>query len=572
MRVRHWSHSVVLLPEILPPDCAIQINVVFFRYAGTNGEKTMIVCNHVNRNRLTLAISMALTIGSASADFGPSFELSSLNGTNGFALTGVTAGDYSGASVSLAGDINGDGMDDLIIGAPYAATVANLAGKSYLVFGSSTGLPNPLNLSTLNGTNGIVINGAGAYDLSGSSVSAAGDINGDGIDDLIIGAPSASEGVDYAGASYVIFGDDEGLPNPLNLSAIDGSNGFVIVGVESYDESGASVSAAGDINGDGIDDLIIGAPYASYGDGAGYVVFGSDEAWSSPVNLSGLNGTNGFLISSVGERDSLGKSVGAAGDINGDGVDDLAIGAIFAGTEGDYNGASYVVFGSGDAWASSVSLSALDGSNGVVINGVSADDEAGASVSFAGDVNADGIDDLVIGAPQADPNGTGSGASYVVFGSDQTWTSPVNLSGLNGSNGFALNGVAAGDNSGTSVQTAGDFNVDGFVDVIIGAPLADPNGSDSGSSYMVFGSDQAWPASVDLSSLNGSNGFVINGVSTGDNSGGSVSTVGDINSDGLGDLVVGARLADPNGNESGTSYVVFGGQEESDVIFANGFE
>lgn len=532
----------------------------------------MIVCNHVNRNRLTLAISMALTIGSASADFGPSFELSSLNGTNGFALTGVTAGDYSGASVSLAGDINGDGMDDLIIGAPYAATVANLAGKSYLVFGSSTGLPNPLNLSTLNGTNGIVINGAGAYDLSGSSVSAAGDINGDGIDDLIIGAPSASEGVDYAGASYVIFGDDEGLPNPLNLSAIDGSNGFVIVGVESYDESGASVSAAGDINGDGIDDLIIGAPYASYGDGAGYVVFGSDEAWSSPVNLSGLNGTNGFLISSVGEGDSLGKSVGAAGDINGDGVDDLAIGAIFAGTEGDYNGASYVVFGSGDAWASSVSLSALDGSNGVVINGVSADDEAGASVSFAGDVNADGIDDLVIGAPQADPNGTGSGASYVVFGSDQTWTSPVNLSGLNGSNGFALNGVAAGDNSGTSVQTAGDFNVDGFVDVIIGAPLADPNGSDSGSSYMVFGSDQAWPASVDLSSLNGSNGFVINGVSTGDNSGGSVSTVGDINSDGLGDLVVGARLADPNGNESGTSYVVFGGQEESDVIFANGFE
>ena len=89
---------------------------------------------------------------------------------------------------------------------------------------------------------------------------------------------------------------------------------------------------------------------------------------------------------------------------------------------------------------------------------------------------------------------------------------------------------------------------------------------------MVFGSDQAWSASIDLSSLNGSNGFVINGVSAGDESGGSVSTVGDINSDGLGDLVVGARLADPNGVDSGTSYVMYGGQPESDVIFADGFE
>ena len=103
----------------------------------------MIVCHHVNRKKLTLAISMALVIGSASADFGPSFELSSLNGTNGFALTGVTAGDSSGTSASLAGDINGDGIDDLIIGAPDATTVADFAGKSFLVFGSNTGLPNP---------------------------------------------------------------------------------------------------------------------------------------------------------------------------------------------------------------------------------------------------------------------------------------------------------------------------------------------------------------------------------------------------------------------------------------------
>jgi len=418
-----------------------------------------------------------------------------------------------------------------------------------------------------------VINGESVFDYSGAAVSTAGDINGDGIDDLIIGAPSASPNVGYSGASYVVFGDDQGLPNPLNLSAIDGSNGIIFNGVANYDEAGASVSAAGDINGDGIDDLIIGAPYASGLDGAAYVVFGSDQAWTSPVNLSGLNGTNGFLINRVAAADTLGISVSAAGDINGDGVDDLVIGAILAGTKGAFNGAAYVVFGSGEAWTSPLELSSLDGDNGFVMNGVSTGDEAGTSVHAAGDVNGDNIDDLIIGAPNADPNGDDSGASYVVFGSDEAWPSSLNLSGLNGSNGFVLKGVSAGDKSGSSVGFAGDINMDGFADVIIGAPLADPHGDDSGASYVVFGSDQAWPASVNLSSLNGSNGFVINGVSAGDNSGGSVSSAGDMNNDGLADIVTGAQHADSNGNNSGTSYVIFGvAAVNGDVIFADSFE
>jgi hypothetical protein len=123
----------------------------------------------------------------------------------------VNAGDRSGSSVSSAGDVNGDGIDDLIIGAFYADPNGNPnAGRSYVVFGSDTGLPNPLDLSDLNGSNGFTINGVNAGDESGRSVSSAGDVNGDGIDDLIIGAYRADpNGNTYAGSSHVLFGQEK---------------------------------------------------------------------------------------------------------------------------------------------------------------------------------------------------------------------------------------------------------------------------------------------------------------------------------------------------------------------------
>ena len=152
----------------------------------------MVIIPDARRKKLTLAIGMVLATGVANADFLSPFELSDLNGANGFVLNGVSATDYSGASVSIAGDINGDGIDDLVIGAPYASTGADYAGASYVVFGSDQGFPSPLNLSSLDGNNGFVVNGANASDYSGASVSAAGEVNGDRIDDMVIGARGSS--------------------------------------------------------------------------------------------------------------------------------------------------------------------------------------------------------------------------------------------------------------------------------------------------------------------------------------------------------------------------------------------
>ena len=353
----------------------------------------------------------------------------------------------------------------------------------------------------------------------------------------------------------------------VELSDLDGNSGFVINGIDSGDRSGVSVSSAGDINGDGVADLIIGASRADpNGDDTGesYVVFGGIGFGSGGTfELSNLDGSNGFVINGIDMDDSSGGSVSSAGDFNGDGLADLIIGARRADPDGvAFAGESYVVFGGANVSSGrTFELSNLDGNNGFVINGIDASDSSGRSVSSAGDFNGDGLDDLIIGATSNIVDGAGE--SYVVFGdTDVGSAGSLELSDLDGSNGFVINGIAVGDFAGISVSNAGDFNGDGAADLVIGANLAVPNGSaEAGETYVVFGGASVGSGgSFELSDLDGSNGFMVNGFRILQRTGSSVSGAGDINGDGTADIIIGAFSADPNGkSDAGQSFVLFGG-------------
>jgi hypothetical protein len=423
-----------------------------------------------------------------------------------------------------------------------------------------------LDLGELTPPTGFRIDAADADLGSPSAIAPIGDVNGDGIDDLLIGVEEFTTGGGVTGAAFVVFGRSAGIPPTLSLAALDGSNGFRLEGVGALDDSGRAVAGLGDFNGDGRDDFAIGAPEASAlparpDAGVVYVVFGRGSAWPATLALASLDGSNGLRIDGPAAGTRVGTAVAGVGDVNGDARPDLLLGgssASFGG--GSFNtGAAYVVFGRGTAFTASLDLAVLDGSIGFELRGVAGEDFTGEAVAGAGDTNGDGVSDLLVGAFGADPLGRSfAGSTYLVLGRRTPFPALLLLASLDGSDGMRIDGVA-GSLSGRSIAGAGDTNGDGRADVLIGAAGLDVGSeADAGGAYLVYGR-ATLPATLDLVALDGSDGIVMPGRLSGDELGGSVAGVGDINLDGRDDFLIdAARIDTGNQNDVGRSYLVFG--------------
>lgn len=450
---------------------------------------------------------------------------------------GEDVSDASGTSVAIVGDVNGDGFDDILIGAPGDDDNGANAGQAYLFFGNSTGWAMDVDLSKANAS----FVGEHAGDLAGTSVAGAGDVNGDGFDDMLIGAPGDSDSANGAGQVYLILGKATGWTADTGLGGSSASFWGELAG----DAAGTSVAGAGDVNADGYDDILIGAPFSNNGVtldvGQAYLILGKSAGWAMDALLSASSGS--YLGEST--TDNAGTSVAGAGDVNRDGYDDFLIGAPYDDDQAVNSGQAYLVCGKPTGWVMDVNLGGVDAS----FWGEAMMDFFGYSVSSAGDINGDGYDDILIGAwgnnEGANPN---SGQSYIWFGQAIVWGMDIR----GNTAGASFWGESTNDESGFAIAPAGDVNGDGYDDFLISALYDDDGGNNAGQTYLILGMATGWAMDTRLATAGAS--FI--GEDGGDYSGFSVAGAGDVNGDGLDDFLIGAYWDDDVHNDAGQTYLM----------------
>ncbi|ABG58055.1 T9SS type A sorting domain-containing protein [Cytophaga hutchinsonii] len=438
------------------------------------------------------------------------FNPNTLNGANGFSIKGVNAKDYLGNEVSIIGDINNDGLDDICVSTQYGNPSLELAGVAYIIFGSSIPFPAAFDLNTLNGGNGFKVIGIAEDERRGKTIGRLGDINGDGIDDVSL----SSEGSKH----MFLYGKTGAFPSIITINDINGSNGFIFNG------SGiGEVKGAGDVNGDGVQDIIMGQ-YAWSGET--YILFGKKSNFPASIDAAWLDGTRGFRLGEIDGNISA-FFVSPAGDVNADGYDDVIVGIWFDSYVTSQK--TYVFFGKPGPYTALINLKAVNGTDGFAINNQNNGNFL-ASVAALGDINGDEIDDCF-------------SFRSVIFGSKSAFPAVID-------NEIALN-PAVGFVSNSFLQTAagiGDINQDGVNDFIVSAY--------NNENWVVYGSKTGFGATLDPAGLNGTKGFKFLNMNQ-SNTGRQMSGGGDINGDGIPDFIVGNSGI--NNGTFGIVYIVFGG-------------
>ena len=352
----------------------------------------------------------------------------------------------------------------------------------------------------------------------GMSVASAGDVNGDCYDDVVIGAQNYDNGETNEGRAYLYFGAASGLSTLPSWTAESD---------QAYAGLGNSIASAGDVNGDGYDDVVVGAPGYDNGEeneGRAYLYLGS---------ASGPSGTPSWAAESNQANVWYGASVASAGDVNGDGYDDVVIGAPGYDNDGISEGRIYLYLGSPSGLSSTPSWTAEGDQNS---------GHFGISAASAGDVNGDGYDDVVAGALWYDNGETDEGRAYLYLGSP---------SGLSSTPSWTAEGNQANARFSWSVSSAGDVNGDGFDEVVVGAWPYDNGETDEGRAYLYLGSP---------SGLSSTPSWIAEGNQANARFGRSVASAGDVNGDGYDDVVIGADTFDNDEMNEGRAFLYLGGE------------
>jgi hypothetical protein len=423
-----------------------------------------------------------------------------------WAVDGGEIGAQFGFSVGAAGDVNGDGYDDVVVGSWLYDNGQGDEGRAFLYLGSASGLRTTPSWSA-----------EGNYPQVwfGYAVGTAGDVNRDGYSDVLVGSPNYTNIEAGEGRAFLYLGSPSGLGATPAWTAESNQGGA---------QFGRSLSTAGDVNRDGYSDVIVGAPSYSNGqsgEGRAYLYLGS---------ASGLSAAPAWTAESDQVSAAFGSSVSAAGDVNGDGFADVLVGAnLFDNGQSD-EGRAFLYLGRSSGLNDTPAWTAESDQPGA---------RFGDHVAAAGDVNRDGYGDVLVGAPFYGGGQISEGRAFLYMGSAAGLAATPAWTAESDQNGARLD----------AVDTAGDFNGDGYSDVIVGAMLYDNGLTDAGRASIYFGS---------ASGLAASPGWIADGNQAGANLGTSVGTAGDVDGDGIDDVIIGAAKYTDSFSEEGRALVYLG--------------